>query len=97
MRHPPEDHLVEQVPCLGEGFLSGFALAPAVRQVGEVDDEAAFLSRDQIDGPCRRIGRVSPPPPIAGRGSSNRVAHLGQAERHEILADDLKTAISSKN
>ena len=57
MRHPPEDHLVEQTLGPGEDFLSRVALAPAVRQVGEVDNEAAFLSRDQIDGPCRRIGR----------------------------------------
>ena len=44
MRHPPEDHFVEQILGLGERLVAGFTLAPAVRQVGKIDDEAAFSS-----------------------------------------------------
>jgi hypothetical protein len=57
MRRSPENHLVEQILGLGERFLPGFALAPAVRQVGEIDDEPAFRGRDRIDGPNPRIGQ----------------------------------------
>jgi len=41
MRHSPEDHFVEQILGPGERLVAVFALAPAVRQVGEIDDEAA--------------------------------------------------------
>ncbi len=56
MRHSPEDYLVEQIFGLDERLVTGLPLALAVQQVGEVDDEPAFLGRNQIDGPCRRIG-----------------------------------------
>ena len=56
MRHSPEDHFVEQILSPGERLVAGFALAPAVRQVAKIDDEAAFFSRDQIHKPGRRIG-----------------------------------------
>jgi hypothetical protein len=56
MRHSPEDHLVEKISGLSERFLASLALAPDVGQVGKVDDEAAFLGRDQIDRPCRWAG-----------------------------------------
>ena len=34
VRHPPEDHLIEQTVGLGERLVAGLSLAPAVRQVG---------------------------------------------------------------
>jgi hypothetical protein len=64
--HAAEDHLVEQILGPGERLVAGFARAPAVRQVGEVDNEAAFLGRDQIDGPCRRIGQPLYAPLLSG-------------------------------
>src|SRR5437870_878005 len=56
MRHPPEDHLIEQILGLGERLITGLALAPAVGQVGEIDDEAPLLGGDQIDRPSCEAG-----------------------------------------
>jgi hypothetical protein len=55
VRHSPEDHLVEQIVGLGERLVAGLALTPAVRQVGEVDDETAIRGRDRIDGPLQEV------------------------------------------
>ena len=41
----------------GERLVAALSLAPAVRQLGEIDDEAAFLGRDQIDRSYRGIGK----------------------------------------
>jgi hypothetical protein len=55
VRHSPEDHYVDQIVGLRERLVAGLALTPAARQVGDVDDEAAFLGRDRIDGPLQEV------------------------------------------
>lgn len=53
-------HFIEQILGVNHRFTAGLRLAPAVREVGEIDDETALLGRDQIDGPRRRIGQLEP-------------------------------------